>query len=175
MLNCPHALCRGLLPSLLLVLATLLAGGCGYRTTELFPDQYRTIAVPIFDNNTPYKELQFDLAEALTKQIEQRTAYKVTSPATADTLIAGTITAVNQNLVNRVRVGAVPEELELMVTIDFEWKDLRTAQTIMDRRSLSVTGPYVPARGVGEPIQRGRHVAVERLAREIVSQLRGAW
>jgi hypothetical protein len=86
-------------------------GGCdqttqngllGYHAEELFPEQYQTVAVDIFDNRTFFQGVEFDLTEALVKEIELRTPYKVVANDRADTVITGTIHTVRQLSLSRV-------------------------------------------------------------------------
>ena len=167
---------------LILTLLTTLTSGCGlgYATHDIYPEQYRTVAVPIFENRTfwnssLYTGLEADLAEALAKEIESRTPYKVASPATADTIIQGTITNYEQRVVTRKREGNVPEQMQITITVNFEWKDLRTQQTIIDRKGYQAIGRYTPTRPVSELIQIGQHQATQRMASQIVDTMRTNW
>lgn len=171
---------RGRAASLRVVVVLLMgwmAVGCGYTQRELFPEQYRTVAVPIFENRTGYRHVETDLSEALIKQIERRTPYKVVAPATADTILQGTITEVDQTQLSRRREGGVPEELEVRVVVSFEWKDLRpgeqAGQTLRSRSGFEAVGRYVVTRPVGEPFENAQHTAVQQLAADIVSVMRG--
>ncbi|MCG8510724.1 MAG: LPS assembly lipoprotein LptE, partial [Rhodospirillales bacterium] len=134
--------------------------GCGYSHEELFPEQYRTVAAPIFENRTFYKGAEFDLAEAVTKELERRTPYKVTSPASADTILEGVITRIEQDQIARRRPGGVPQEIEVTVTVNFQWKDLRSGDVIRQRTGFEAVGRHVPTAPLGEPFEVGRHVAV---------------
>lgn len=158
-----------------LVSLTLGLIGCGYSSKELFPTEYRTIAAPIFDNRTFYRGIEYELAEALTKQIESRTPYKVVTPGVAQTILEGTITHIEQRQLSRRRPGGVPQEVELTVTVDFVWKDLGKGGVIRDRRGFQAVGRYVPTAGVGEPFEIAQHQAVQRLARDMVSTMQADW
>lgn len=161
--------------SLLAVLLAVFAGGCGYSHKELFPEQYTSVAVPIFENRTFYRGVERDLGEALVKEIEQRTPYKVISPTAANTILQGTIRKIEQNQIARRRPGGVPEELEVTITVDFEWKDLRTGQILRDRKGFEAVGRYVPTSPVSQPFEIGQHMAIQALARDIVSTLQANW
>jgi Lipopolysaccharide-assembly len=153
----------------------LQLGGCGYSNKELYPTEYRTVAAPIFENRTFYRGVEFQLAEALTKQIESRTPYKVVSPGVAQTQLEGTITHIDQRQLSRRRPGGVPQEVEYTVTVDFVWKDLGRGGVIRDRRGFQAVGRYVPTAGVGEPFELGLHQVVQRMAQDIVSTMQADW
>lgn len=160
---------------LMLLALTVGQVGCGYSSKELFPTEVRTVAVPIFENRTFYRGVEFELAEAMVKQIESRTPYKVVAPGTAQTILEGTITHIDQEQLSRRRPGGLPQELELTVTVDFVWKDLGKGGVLKDRRGFQAVGRYIPTAGIGEPFETAQHDAVERLARDIVSTMRTDW
>ncbi len=165
----------GRLCGLLLILMVGCLSGCGYSSKELFPEQYNTVAVPIFENRTFYRGMEFELAEAMVKQIESRTPYKVVSPGTAQTILEGTITDVQQVQLSRRRPGGVPQEVELTVTIDFVWKDLTTGELITDRRGFAAVGRHIPTAGINEPFEVAQHAALQRMAEDVVSTMRSDW
>ncbi|MEX2387748.1 MAG: LptE family protein [Phycisphaeraceae bacterium] len=154
---------------------TVMLAGCGYSPQALYDDRYGTVAVPIFENRTFWERAQFDLTEAVVKEIEQRTPYKVVPAGVADTVLQGTITDVQQRQIARRRPTGVPEEMEITMTVDFEWNDLRTGETLRRRRGFEVVGRYVPTRPVGERYETAQHAAVAQLASDIVSTLRQEW
>lgn len=160
-----------------LMLLALAMGqvGCGYSSKELYPKEIHTVAVPIFENRTFYRGVEFELAEAMVKQIESRTPYKVVAPGTAQTILEGTITQIEQSRLSRRRPGGLPQEMELTITVDFVWKDLGKGGVIKDRRGFQAVGRYIPTAGIGEPFEVAQHDAVERLARDIVSTMRTDW
>jgi hypothetical protein len=157
-----------------LTIAAILTG-CGYSTQELFPDEYRSVAVPIFDNRTFYRGMEFDLTEAVVKELQQRTPYAVLDAGLADSLLTGTITHVDSRQLSRTDDAGLPQEIELTVSIDFTWTDQRSGRPIVERRGFSSVGRYVPTQPVGQRQNQGRQAAVQRLARDLVSTLRGDW
>ncbi len=163
------------LRAMLLTALMLGMGGCGYSSKELFPTEYNTVAVPIFENRTFYRGVEFELAESMVKQIESRTPYKVVAPGGAQTIMEGTITDIQQNQLSRRRPGGVPQEVELTVMVDFVWKDLSDGAVIANRQGFVSVGRHVPTSGIGEPYEIAQHQAVQRLARDIVSTMRSDW
>lgn len=149
--------------------------GCGYSTQELFPERYASVAVPIFDNRTFYRGVEFDLTEAVIKELEQRTPYKALDAGVADTLLTATVTRVSTRRLSRTRSAGLPQEVEVTVTINFEWTDQRSGEVLVSRKGFSAVGRYVPTQPVGERFEVGQHAAVQRLARDTVSALRGGW
>ena len=165
-----------LLTALLGASATL--GGltsCGYRYAEVYPTGYATVAVPVFENQTFEREVAYDLTEAVIKEIEQRTPYKVADASRADTLLRGTVTKVERRSLSRTPIGGLPQEVEVEITIDFDWEDQRRGGTLVSRRGFTTVGRFVPTQPVGEDFSRGRQAAADRIARDVVSALRSDW
>jgi len=155
------------------VLAALTS--CGYRYADVYPAGYATVAVPIFENQTFERGVAYDLTEAVIKEIEQRTPYKVADAARADTLLRGTVTAVNRRPLSRNPIGGLPQEVEVEIVIDFDWDDQRRGGTLVSRRGFTSIGRYVPTQPAGEDFSRGRQAAADRVARDVVAALRSPW
>lgn len=156
-----------------LMCAALVLTGCGYTTTELYPTQYTTVSVPNLENRSSERSVEFEVHEALVKEIEHRTPYKVvTGSGLADTQLIGTVTHVDRRLVSRGNSAGLPQEIEIRITIDFEWRDLRTGEAIRGYRGFSAEGQFIPDRTVGEFAEDGRRLAAQRLAQDMVSQMR---
>ena len=70
-------------------LISLETGCVGYQygTDALFPSGIQTIHVPIARNDTYRQNLGVRLTEALVREIELRTNYKVTSDPNADSVL----------------------------------------------------------------------------------------
>ncbi len=151
------------------------AGGCGYGQRDMFPTHVHTVAVPVFENLSFYQGLEFDLTEALIKEIELRTPYKVTSVRDADTILRGTLIEVGQNRLSRTATGDVPQELEVRLVVDFEWRASLSGQALRQRRGLTAVERYVPAGSVGEVLSVGQHQAMGRMARQIVDAMGSPW
>ncbi|MBI1370009.1 MAG: hypothetical protein GC162_15315 [Planctomycetes bacterium] len=165
--------------SLLLLAAMALLSGCAsdgaYKTGETFDPNIHTVAVPIFANRSFFRETEFQLSEALIKEIESRTPYKVTRGSDADTMLTGTIVRVDKRLLSRDFDSGVTQEAQVVITASIEWKDLRTGKIIRKRSSVVGAAEYVPRAPVGEPEEVARYGAVSELAREIVSVMRNDW
>ena len=149
--------------------------GCGYNQKEIYEPNIGTISVPIFKNQSFHRELEFKITESLKKRIESRTPYKVTPSGAADTLLTGSIVAVNTVSLSRDFDSGLVQEAQLSVTVDVEWKDLRDGRILRKRRAVTGTGRYVPTRGVGEPVEVAYHQAVEEVAWQILAMMQQDW
>lgn len=153
--------------------ALFVLPGCGYTTQEMYPARYTTVAVPNFENRTFDREVEFELREALIKEIEQRTPYKVVrTPGAADTLLEGTVVEVQRSALSRQQGTGLPQEVEVTVVIDFVWRDLRSGEDLRGYRGFAASGQYIPVGAVGEFDATAKHRAIQRLAKDMVSTMR---
>ena len=166
---------------LLAGLVAIAGAGCshdptqGYSSQSTFRQGISSVAVPIFTNDSYTRDVEFELTDALVKEIEARTPYKVTSPAQADTVLIGHIRSIELDQLSKSRTTKLAEEVIVSVTIDFEWKDLRSGQILLERKQYSGFGLFVPSKPTGEPIELGQFAVVQQLARDLVGEMRTNW
>lgn len=169
-----------------LALATALVAACGiascgtdatrgYAFSSTRQSEVRSIAVPIFNNTTFTRGVEFDLTDALVKEIQRTTPWIVTRSDAAQTVLSGTITGSDLRPLTFVRREGYVQEMAVRFTVDFEWRDMRTGRLLVSRRGLTAAETFVPARPAGERIELGEHAAVAELARIIVAEMRTDW
>jgi len=160
--------------------AALLAGCSatsteGYAATSPFPTIYRSVSLPIFRNDTMMRGFDRDLADALVKQVEQSTPYKVRSEASADTILRGTITSIDLLELSKDPNTGLANEMMVRMRVDFEWVDLKTGKRIVAREGVESSALFVPSYPAREPLELGRFAAVEQLARDLVAAMQSKW
>ena len=166
-----------------LLLAGLAGGlaGCaadprdGYSTMSLYPDEVRTIAIPIFENKTFSRGVEFDLTNAVIQTIETRTPYKVVTRDRADTILLGQITEVELDQLSKSRQTGLGEEVVVTMTIDFQWRMLDLDRTLVDRKSFTGHGLFTPSNPSSERIELGEYGAIAQLAHDLVDEMQAAW
>lgn len=81
----------------------LLAPGCGYQVAgraNALPPDIKTIAIPIFKNQSPQFKIEQTLTSAVVKELIERTQFRLTTnPNGADAVLHGTV--------KRIRTAAV--------------------------------------------------------------------
>jgi hypothetical protein len=140
-----------------------------------FPRQYRTVAVNIFANQTYERKVNGELTEAVIKEIEASTPYKVTGEGRADTVLRGTVQRVTLRELSKSPSTGLSEEVLYEVTIDWEWVDQRTGKPITARNGFTASALFVPSRPSAEPNEIGRYAAVQTMAMNIVANLQDTW
>jgi hypothetical protein len=147
----------------------------GYAVAEPYDASVRTVGVPIFANQTFARGTELTLTDAIIKQIQQQTPWRVVSPERADTVIEGAITNAELGLLSNDPRTGLAEEQTYRLTVRYSWRDNRTGETRVARENFTATGVFAPARGAGERIESGQRDAIDELARDIVATMRSAW
>jgi hypothetical protein len=146
------------------------AGGCGYSSKSLYTSAYKTVSVPIFKNHTFRKELEFRLTEAIDKNIEARSPYKVVGDRKqADTVLTGEIESADETVLTGRSGINLPRETDLILTVSFTWKDARTGRVLLERKKFIRAATEIPQ--LGERIADAEQRAVEEAAFAIVTQM----
>jgi hypothetical protein len=147
----------------------------GYSSNSLYANQYKSVAVPIFHNSTTNRNIEFMLTDAVIKEIQARTQYRILSEQFADTLLTGTITNVELDMLSQSRTTKLDNEMLLEVTMDFEWLDLQRGERIVGRDRFTASSLFIPSQPSSEPIEMGQFAVVQQLASDIVDQMQSSW
>jgi hypothetical protein len=147
--------------------------GSGYQWRSLYREDVKTVAVPIFQNKSFRRGVEFSLTKAVVNEIEARSPYKVAPRERADTILEGEIIDIRLQNVSNDSTLAVPQEQLYVVTIDFIWKDLRNGRILVERRNFQQTNTFYPTLGEGEFV--GSQVNAEKLAGGIVEEMQSNW
>jgi hypothetical protein len=165
-----------------LVLLAAVGGCAGYRfgNASLFPADIRTVYVPVFESSSFRRDLGEQLTEAVVKEIEKRTPYKVVRDPNADSVLSGRIVGETKNLIEQTRNGD-PRESEVHLQVKVTWLDRRSnvirqcppVAVPPTCVSVGATSDIVPE--VGQSIATGQQQAIKQLAQQIVSLMEAPW
>jgi len=118
----------------LMSLGLMLLTGCtsdghfsvfGYSTAPTYDCNIRTVYVPIFENPSFRRGLEFELTKAVIREIEAKTPYKVVNRRElADTELLGKVVNRRKALINMNQLGEVRES-EVTMAVELQWRDLR--------------------------------------------------
>lgn len=167
----------------LIVAALTVSGGCAsYQVGQatLFRPDIRTVHVPVFESDSLRRNLGERLTEAVIKEIESRSPYKVVGSPDADSILSGRIVTETKRAVAENRNDDV-RDIEAAMTVEVHWIS-RRGEMLMQRSSIPF-GPLntMVAKDVqffpeaGQSLQTAQQMAIEQLAREIVGQMEVWW
>lgn len=160
----------------------LLSAGCaGYQVgpQALFRPDICTIYVPVFESDTLRRNLGEWLTEAVIKQIEQTTSYKVVGRLPADSTLSGRIMFDGKHPLTENRRDE-PNDIEHSMVVQMQWHNAqggilveRTFGIPMSLVHITNAGALVPQ--AGQSMVTAQQELVRDLAFQIVGQLEKPW
>jgi len=126
----------------------------GYSTRPNYDPGIRTVYVPIFQNVTFTRGIEFDLTRAVIREIEAKTPMKCTDcRANADSELIGKIITTTKGVITLNQLGEV-RDAQASMGIELVWRDLRPGCTgailSTDLKKEEVRGED-PIKGVKPP------------------------
>ena len=164
-----------------LVTAIVLSfAGCGYRVGSVYQPEIRSVHVPIFTSNSFRRGLEFRLTEAVQKEIQNRTHFRLAKAADADSQLIGSILFDQKSVLGGSFFGDA-RELELSLSVQVSWEDARNGAILhqlqipirTDSTTLLATGDFAPE--VGQSLATAEQQVIDRLARQIVEMMEMPW
>ncbi len=168
--------------SAVLLVLLLICGCAGYQigNRSLYPRHVRTVHVPMFECNSFRRGLGERLTEAVVKQIEAKTPYKVVAAAEADSVLSGRIVSERKSVLVPSLSGDA-REIQVAMNVEVAWVD-RHGRTLRENAyvplsedvvSIAGTGNVVPE--VGQSIATAQQRAIRRVAEQIVGLMEKPW
>jgi outer membrane lipopolysaccharide assembly protein LptE/RlpB len=157
----------------MLLLTLVLLGACGYTTRSMVSEDYKTIAVPIFENTTRRHDLEFEVTRAVVEELNARTHLVVVSDASsADLVLSGRLVDVDEDTLSR-RNHQRPRQAVVFVSAEIEVKNVGTGESVVTPRRVTEREAYTYL--VQQDLRTSREEAVRSLAERVVRQLEEGW
>jgi hypothetical protein len=157
--------------------------GCaGYQLGQrsLYRPDIRTVHVPIAQSESFRRYLGERVTEAVVKEIELRTPYKVVDSEAADSVLNVRLVSESKRVINNNRFSE-PRDIETDFFIQTSWVD-RRGDIIMSHEDIPA-GPLLVNIGQqanfvpegGHSLATAQQEAIDKLAQQIVGQMELAW
>ena len=170
-------------PTLALAAMALLVAGCAtyhVGNASLYPCNIRTVYVPMFESDSYRRFLGQRLTEAVMKEIEAKTPYKVVGSPNADSVLTGRITSETKRVLVEDPFDN-PREVETAFRVLVRWTDrhgdevqrMTAVPCPAELTLVGATGALVPE--VGQSITVAQQKAIDRLATQIVGMMETPW
>ena len=161
-------------------LLVLLISGCGYTVGNGFTPDIKTVSVPIFENDTYNRGLEYQLTEAVQKEIQNRTPYRLARGSDADTRLTGRIVKVRKDVLGE-NANDDPRQLQLSIMVRVTWENLRTGE-ILAQKQVPVDPAAIPlisqagfAPELGQSQATATQTAINQLAKHIINMMEMPW
>jgi hypothetical protein len=156
----------------LLVLGSACVPKYGFSGGGL-PSHIRTIAIQPFDNETPTPELQRELLDAMSRELQRRLGLRDAPENRSDAVVRGVIRSYDADVpvaYSSNPAQAVTARRRLRISLDVQIVDLTNNRTIWEKKSLSAEGDYAERDEAG-----GRRDALRRIVNDIVEGAQSQW
>jgi hypothetical protein len=167
---------------ILLLLSLCLSGCAGYQigTQSLYPAEVRTVYVPMFQSISFRRDLGERLTEAVAKEIELRTPYKVVTDPNADSVLSGRLVYESKHVLVPELTGDA-RETQAEMRVEVSWVDRKgrmlrdVAAVPLPTEIADVTGAGNMVPEVGQSVATAQQEAICRIARQIVDLMQKPW
>jgi hypothetical protein len=170
------------------VVAALAAGGllpiagcAAYRIGNgtLYAPDVSTVYVPMIESDSFRRDLGERLTEAVVKEIELKTPFKVVGTSDADSVLVARLVSDTKRVVVENQ-NDDPRAIELAMFAQVNWVNRRrqplgppAAIPLPPELSVNQTGPLLPEAGQSIAVQQQQ--AIQRLAEQIVATMEEPW
>ena len=155
-----------------IVVLFALISGCGYTTKPLISRKINSIYIPIFENDTFRRGLEFDLTNAVKEEIMSKTKLRIVQKDNADTILTGKIKKVTESMLSSNAEDNIVES-RVSIYVDIKLVDRRTGRTLIEEKNLKKSAEFIVKRG--ENIKTASQESLDGLAEIIVYQLEEKW
>jgi len=149
-----------------------LISGCGYTTRSLISRKINSIYIPIFENDTFRRGLEFGLTSAVKDEIMSKTKLRILQKDSADTILTGRITKVTEGMLSSDVEDNIVES-RVTISVYIKLVDRITGRTLIEEKNLEQSAEFVVKRG--ENIKSASQESLALLAEVIVSHLEEKW
>lgn len=157
------------------ILLVFLVSGCGYRVGSLLPKDLKTIAVPMFKNNTPEPEIETMITNGIIQEFILDGTLKVVEEDVADTLLLGEIIDYRREPI-RYTKDEVTKEYRLVIAVKIRFEDMLRNESTWENPRVEGYVEFFVGSSLPESERLNLPVAVKDLAHHVVEKVvEGGW
>jgi hypothetical protein len=168
--------------SAIIVAANMLCGCAAYRmgSDTLYAPDIQTVYIPMIEAESFRRDLGERLTEAVAKEVELKTPFKVVGTPEADSILSVHLVSETKR-VTIENGNDDPRGIELNMLAEVSWlnrrrEPLRLPTTMVlppELLPVNQTAALLPE--VGQSVAMSQQQAIERLAQQIVSTMEEQW
>lgn len=156
------------LMSAALVGAALLSGCAGYTWGTSVPEEFRTVAVPVFENLTEVSELGPIVTQYTLREFQREGTFSVARPADAAVEVQGSLRAMDREGVSYDRGrGMRATEYRYVVVADVSFVDKRNGKVLLEKKGITGETTFL----THNDLLTGQKNAAGRIAQDVARQI----
>ena len=157
--------CKILIPALL---ATVVAGCASYTWKSAVPEEYRTVAVPTFENRTHAAELGPITTEYTRRELQREGTFKLKRTGNAAIEIQGIIKSASRGALTYDRsLGTRANSYRYSVTAEISVIDKKTGKVLLDGRTYTAETSFLTQ----NDLLTGQRNAAARIGQDLGRQI----
>jgi len=163
-----------------LALVSLIAGiagaGCGvYSASSGRVDQaIQRVAVEYFENRTAEPDLGIELADLITKALQDDNTLKVVDFQSADSVLDGTVTCYTLRQAS-ISGDQQVDEYQVQIALELTFRVKATGEAIFSRRQFTGVGNYFLNDPNGSSEASAKQDAVVEITKDVLAQVVEDW
>ncbi len=155
-------------------------GGCaGYHIGPIQPYYLRSvksIAIPVFTNNTLIPRISVLMTDTVIKQFQQDGTYRIRSQEDADAILKGEIETITRSPARSVRGNVLATaEFSLQLRLRYSLVDRSSGKVLVAPTEVYGTTTFFVGSDITTDERQALPLAAEGLAVRLVSQLGEGW
>ncbi len=153
-------------------LTVCCASGCGfYSFSGSALKGIKTVAVPLFENETTEYGLREELTEAITDAVVADNTLRIVNIRGADSALRGVVTRYERECYTFDGSGNCSEYI-VRVFVNVVFEELEKNEIIWEEKNIEGYGIYSAS---DEDIETGKERAIEKLSTDLVDRLIKGW
>lgn len=155
-----------------LLLMIVAVCGCGYSMKSLMIRDVDTIYIPIFENETFRRDLEFGLTKELKDEVLSMTRLRIVNKDSADTILSGIIREVQETILTQNTEDNIVEN-QITLFVDFKLVERSTDRILVHKERVLQRAEFIISRG--ETILSAYEEVLADMAETIVNLIEEKW
>ena len=158
------------------LLCCLTAAGCGVYSFSGsgLPSHIKTVAVPLFGNQTTEYGIREDLTDQIIERLVADGRLKVVGMEASDSVIRGVVVDYKNQAYTFDKAENVQEYI-VRIYIDVSYEDVKKRKVIWEEERMEGWGTYDVQGDTVEVEEQGRERAIAKLAQDIFNKTVAGW
>ena len=158
----------------LTIILLLIFSSCGYYSFKgALPSHIKTVAIPLFENNTEYPNVREDLTNMIVDEFISDNSLSITDESSADLIISGVITSISQRAAS-VASGEQVEEYHIYVNVKAKCEDVKNNKALWER-TMNEYGTMDASTADDTEREAAILAAMEKITENILNNTLGYW